>query len=170
LAFQGEIWIDSRWRRNLRRTASAGTTWYFCSASRTEKRIQGNQPELPSALASMEAPKEVPTSILKESPVILFRQSAMAVPALSDFARIAGGYECDRDRIVGGAQVAGLNNGRVRQSSTGRWDGGSWNCGRRNCGRGCGGWNGGRWNCRLEVGVAFGAHAPRAMVIMTRCK
>src|SRR5689334_6675016 len=66
----------------LRRTARAGTTPYFCSANRTEKVLRKPTWAFSAPMASMEAPKEVPTSILNDRPVILPRQSAIALPAL----------------------------------------------------------------------------------------
>src|SRR5512138_627982 len=60
----------------------AGTTWYFCSASRTENVLRKPTCAFSAPMASMEAAKVVPTSILKARPVILLKQSAIAVPAL----------------------------------------------------------------------------------------
>src|SRR5512137_519901 len=55
---------------------------YFCSASRTEKVLRKLTCAFSAPMASMEAAKVVPTSILKARPVIWLKQSAMAVPAL----------------------------------------------------------------------------------------
>src|SRR5512146_2049377 len=60
----------------------AGTIWYFCSASRTENVLRKPTCAFSAPMASMEAAKVVPTSILKVRPVIPVRQSAIAVPAL----------------------------------------------------------------------------------------
>src|SRR5262245_18312324 len=59
----------------------AGTTPYFCSASKTENVLRKLTCAFSAPMASMEAAKVVPTSILKLRPVIWLRQSAMAVPA-----------------------------------------------------------------------------------------
>src|SRR3989442_3170575 len=69
----------------LRRTARAGTTPYFTSASSTENVLRKPTWAFSAPIASMEAPKDVPTSILNDRPVILPRQSAMALPALVIF-------------------------------------------------------------------------------------
>src|SRR5258708_4952796 len=69
----------------LRRTARAGTTPYFASASNTENVLRKPTWAFSAPIASMDAPKEVPTSILNDRPVILPRQSAMALPALVIF-------------------------------------------------------------------------------------
>src|SRR6266849_2094300 len=66
----------------FRRTARAGTTPYFASASSTENVLRKPTWAFSAPKASMEAPNEVPTSILNDRPVILPRQSAMALPAL----------------------------------------------------------------------------------------
>src|SRR5512138_2229518 len=60
----------------------AGTTWYFCSASRTENVLRKPTCAFSAPMASMEAAKVVPTSILKVKPVISVKQSAIAVPAV----------------------------------------------------------------------------------------
>src|SRR5436190_1158712 len=59
----------------------AGITPYFCSANRTEKVFIKLTCAFSAPIASMEAAKVVPTSILKVSPVIWLKQSAIAVPA-----------------------------------------------------------------------------------------
>src|SRR5258708_25273858 len=66
----------------LRRTARAGRTPYFSSANSTEKVLRKPTWALLAPMASIEAPKDVPTSILNDRPVILLRQSPIAVPAL----------------------------------------------------------------------------------------
>ena len=55
---------------------------YFCSAKRTENVLRKLTWAFSAPMASMEAAKVVPTSILKVRPVIEVKQSAMAVPAL----------------------------------------------------------------------------------------
>src|SRR5512140_3393778 len=55
---------------------------YFCSANRTENVFRKLTWAFSAPRASIEAAKVVPTSILKFNPVILLKQSAMAVPAL----------------------------------------------------------------------------------------
>src|SRR5512141_175018 len=66
----------------LRSTASAGITLYLASASSTENVFRKPTWAFSAPRASIEAPKDVPTSILNDSPVIWPRQSAMALPAL----------------------------------------------------------------------------------------
>src|SRR5690242_14425601 len=65
----------------LRMATKAGITPYFCSASRTEKVFMKPTWAFSAPIASMEAAKVVPTSILKLRPVIWLKQSAIAVPA-----------------------------------------------------------------------------------------
>src|ERR1051325_6550637 len=61
---------------------NAGMTPYFCSANRTENVFMKLTWAFSAPIASMDAAKVVPTSILKLRPVIWLRQSAIAVPAL----------------------------------------------------------------------------------------
>src|SRR5512133_2908195 len=55
---------------------------YSCSASRTENVLRKLTWAFSAPMASMEAAKVVPTSILKVRPVISVKQSAIAVPAV----------------------------------------------------------------------------------------
>src|SRR5512143_161268 len=59
----------------------AGKIPYFASARRAEKVFRKPTCAFSAPIASIEAAKLVPTSILKVMPVISLRQSAMAVPA-----------------------------------------------------------------------------------------
>jgi hypothetical protein len=66
----------------LRWATRATSTSYFCLASRMAKVLRKAIWALLPPRASIEAASLVPTSILKARPVILVRQSAMAVPPL----------------------------------------------------------------------------------------
>src|SRR5512143_4310087 len=60
----------------------AGKIPSFASPRRAEKVLRKPTCAFSAPMASIEAAKLVPTSILKVMPVISLRQSAMAVPAL----------------------------------------------------------------------------------------
>src|SRR5512139_3392550 len=66
----------------LRNTSSAGSIPYFAFPKTAEKVLRKPTWALSAPIASTEAAKLVPTSILKFRPVICVKQSAMAVPAL----------------------------------------------------------------------------------------